>query len=310
MPDAVRYVVGEGMETWRLLVDGPLDAAANMACDEALLESMAAGVAPPTLRLYQWRPAALSLGRFQRSAAVDTAACARVGVSVVRRPSGGRALLHDSELTYALVAPAEHPRAGGATVLESYRRISLALAAGLRRLGAAVELAPALARRAENRGRQMGDEGRKTAVDVPLSGRSQVSHAQQAEPGPLNGSAACYDTAAGHELTVAGRKLVGSAQARRRGALLQHGAIPLTGHAARLGALLADPPARLEARMIALDEALGRSVAADEVAAALAAGIAGCWGVRLVPGELTGAERAAADRLRERYRDPTWTYGR
>src|SRR6476646_4066745 len=100
------------LDTWRLLIDQPADGAANMARDEAILSSQAGpssssgvtGAAQPTARLYRWRPACLSLGRFQRADAIDRAACARAGVAIVRRPSGGRALLHDAELTYAIVA--------------------------------------------------------------------------------------------------------------------------------------------------------------------------------------------------------------
>src|SRR6185295_9831366 len=90
---------------------------------------------------YRWRPACLSLGRFQRADAIDRAACARAGVAIVRRPSGGRALLHDAELTYAIIVRADHPLFGDQSILATYRQISLALLAGLRRLRVAAELA-------------------------------------------------------------------------------------------------------------------------------------------------------------------------
>src|SRR5215212_10372900 len=136
-------------ETWRLLIDQPADGAANMARDEAILASHASpwpqarlgseatGAAQPTLRLYRWSPACLSLGRFQRAGAIDWAACARANVLIVRRPSGGRALLHDAELTYAVIVRADHPLFGDQSILATYRQISLALLAGLRRLGLA-----------------------------------------------------------------------------------------------------------------------------------------------------------------------------
>lgn len=261
-------------ETWRLLIDEPLDGAANMARDEAILAAHAAGTTLPTLRLYRWRPACLSLGRFQRSDAIDRTACERAGVAVVRRPSGGRALLHDEELTYAVVCRAGHPRFGGDLILETYRQISLALGAGLRRLGVDVMLTPV---------------GRRH----------------------LAGSAACFDTPAAYELMVAGRKLAGSAQVRRAGALLQHGAIPLAPHAARLAALLADPPADLGAKMIALDEALGRAVEFDAVVDALVGGFAAVWGITIERGELTSGEYEQEQRLRaEKYGDDGWTYAR
>jgi lipoyl(octanoyl) transferase len=93
--------------TWRLLIDQRAEGAANMARDEAILASHAGGAAQPTLRLYRWRPACLSLGCFQHACAIDWAACARAGVAIVRRSSGGRALLHDDELTYAIIARAD-----------------------------------------------------------------------------------------------------------------------------------------------------------------------------------------------------------
>src|SRR3981189_824115 len=86
--------------TWRLLLDPPAGGAWNMAVDEVLLDGVAAGEAPPTLRFYQWTPPCLSLGYFQAIDVVDFEGCRAHGVEVVRRPSGGRTILHDRELTY------------------------------------------------------------------------------------------------------------------------------------------------------------------------------------------------------------------
>jgi lipoate-protein ligase A len=286
--------------TWRLLIDDPADGAANMARDEAIATVHAAGTTPPTLRLYRWRPACLSLGRFQRGDAVDRAACARAGVQVVRRPSGGRALLHADELTYAVIARADQPPLDGGAILESYRRISAALLAGLRRLGADAELAPV--RRADHRPLI---EDRRSSILDPLSSDALSSVVSR------RSSAACFDAPASHELTVGGRKLVGSAQTRRDGILLQHGAIPLTPHAEQLAALLAAPPADLGDRMIALGEALGRPVGFSELADALVAGFVAAWGIRFERGALTAEECAIEERLRgEKYADAGWTYAR
>lgn len=262
------------MTTWRLLIDDAADGATNMARDEALLIAHAAGRTPSTLRLYRWQPACVSLGRFQRSADVDCAACVARGLDIVRRPSGGRALLHADELTYAVVARADHPLfAASASILSSYAQISQALLRGLHALGVPAAFVPAARRR-----------------DVP---------------------AACFATPASYEITVAGRKLVGSAQARRDAALLQHGALPFSPHADQLQALLTTPTGDLRHKMITLDEALGRPASFDEVAAALAAGFAAAWGVELVPGALTADEQALADALRAaRYASVDWTFVR
>jgi lipoate-protein ligase A len=262
-------------DTWRLIIDDPCDGATNMARDEAIAALHAAGTTPPTLRLYRWQPACLSLGRFQRSGEIDRESCARYGIAIVRRPSGGRALLHDDELTYAIVARDDHPLLGGESILASYRQISLALRDGLKRLGVAAELTPV-------------ERERRTG-----------------------GSAACFDAPASYELTVGGRKLVGSAQTRRNGVLLQHGAIPLTPHADRLAALLRHPPDDLQAKMIALSDVCGQTIHFGDLAKALVAGFAATWGIALARGTLSDAEHVAECKLRaEKYADHDWTFAR
>src|SRR5439155_18887308 len=174
---------------WRLLLDKPSSGAWNMAVDEVLLDGVAAGTAPPTLRFYEWTPPCLSLGYFQPFDVVDLDGCRALGVDVVRRPTGGRAILHDRELTYSIVLPAAVLGQDGG-VLPSYYRLSLALQDGLRRLGVPATLAPASA-------------APSTAVHGP----------------------ACFDRPSAHEILLNRRKLVGSAQVRRGGAILQHRSI-------------------------------------------------------------------------------------
>src|ERR1700681_1383307 len=132
---------GSMSDAWRLLVDAPADGAWNMAVDEILLEGVAAGSAPPTLRFYEWMPACLSLRYFQPFDVVDSDGCRRLGVDVVRRPTGGRAILHDRELTYSAALPASLLASGGG-VLPPYYRLCSALQDGLRRLGVCATLAP------------------------------------------------------------------------------------------------------------------------------------------------------------------------
>ena len=93
-------------EAWRLLLDPPAAGAWNMAVDEVLLNGTAAGISRPTLRFYQWMPPCLSLGYFQDFSVVNLDGCRALGVEVVRRPTGGRAILHDRELTYSVALPA------------------------------------------------------------------------------------------------------------------------------------------------------------------------------------------------------------
>src|SRR4051812_27684372 len=156
-----------------------------MAADAALLDDVAAGGAP-ALRLYRWMPPALSLGRFQPDDDVDLGECARLGVEVVRRPTGGQGLLHGPDLTYAVAMPLPGGAAGGVDAV--YTVLARALIAGLARLG----VEAAIARH-----------------DGPA--------------GPV-----CFAGQQGADLRVGERKLCGSAQVRRRGAVLQHGSILLT----------------------------------------------------------------------------------
>jgi lipoate-protein ligase A len=172
---------------WRLIddLDASLDAAGQMAADEAMLDAVAAG-APSALRLYRWVPPALSLGRFQPIDDVDADACARLGVEVVRRPTGGQGLLHGGDLTYAVAMPLPAGTAGGVDAV--YRWIADALIAGLARVG----VTAAVARH-----------------DGPA--------------GPV-----CFAGQQGADLRIDDRKVCGSAQVRRDGAVLQHGSILLT----------------------------------------------------------------------------------
>lgn len=258
--------------TWRLIHSAPADGATNMALDEAILRAVAAGLAPSTIRLYSWEPACLSLGRAQPAADVDLAALHDSGFDLVRRPTGGRAILHVDELTYSIVAPQRDSRVAG-TIVESYRRLSAGLARGLELLG--IE---------------------RIAADRPAAHRST---------GPV-----CFETPSDYEITVAGRKLVGSAQMRARGMVLQHGAVPLYGDIARICQLLvAHPdPARVRGRAATVQEVLGRPVTWDEAAAAITAGLAAALNLRLEPGALTQDELAWAKELRaQKYAAPDWT---
>jgi lipoate-protein ligase A len=244
-----------------------------MALDEALLRARIAGDAPPTVRFYGWAPPTVSLGYGQPlDAGIDLAACARLGIGLVRRPTGGSAILHESpaaEVTYSVVARVgDFP--GADDLLATYRVLAGALAAGLGRLGVQVDVAP-----------RQRSEGA-----VPTF---------------------CFARTGAHELAIGGRKLSGSAQRRQGGALLQHGAILLDADPERLQAVFPGLEAPL-ASVITLAEARGRRVGADEVVAALAAGFAEALGAPLAPAGLSDAEVRAAARLVEaKYATEAWT---
>ncbi len=258
---------------WRLLLSTPADGAANMAIDEAIWQAVVAGRVLPTLRLYAWMPPCLSLGRNQPLADVRPEALQAAGWGLVRRPTGGRAILHADELTYSVVLPLDDPRVTG-DVLSSCRRLSAGLIEGLRLL-------------------------RVGGVEARL--RQQR---------PSTPSAVCFQEAGDFEVTVGGRKLLGSAQMRARGVLLQHGALPLTGDMARICAVLSAPsvPERVRARAVTLADVLDRPVTWDETAAAMAAGMARALNLQWEKGELTVEESSAARELVEqKYNSAGWT---
>jgi len=215
---------------------GPRDAAANMDLDRRLLDACERDPSRAYLRFYTWAPPALSLGRFEPDDAVSAERARACGVDVVRRPTGGRVVLHSEDLTYSVVAP----RSAGATVADTYAWISARIVEGLRRLGADVETARGSAERSVERRRP------------------------------------CFLSAARHEIVHQGRKLVGSAQRLEPNALLQHGSLPIgRGYLRVVDYLAADEAAkrRLAAEMVSgtvcLEEILGRRPAEAEVAAAL-----------------------------------------
>ncbi len=268
-PEAGPYPLGK----WRLIYSPAADGPTNMAVDEAILHAVGTRHSPPTLRLYGWEPPCLSVGRGQPTQDVDRRALEEAGYGLVRRPTGGRALLHIDELTYSIAVPEDDPRVGGG-VVESYRRLSAGLVRGLVRLGVADIVAD---ERAENR----GVEG-----------------------------AVCFEVPSDYEITVGGKKLVGRAQMRAQGVVVQHGAIPLAGDIARICPFLIGLPdaARVRARATTVERALRRRVSWEEAADALAGGVAEALNLKLDLDQLTADESAAARELRARkYTTEAWT---
>jgi lipoate-protein ligase A len=264
---------------WRLIIHRTADGPANMAVDEAITEHIRAGDAPPTLRFYGWEPACLSLGRGQPVSDVDFDRLGERGWDVVRRQTGGRAILHVDELTYSIAIPQNDPRVQG-YVVESYRQLSQGLMAGLALLEAPVRS-------------EQADEG---------------AHGFK---GPV-----CFEVPSDYEITAYGRKLLGSAQTRRDEMVLQHGALPLEGDIGRIcDALAFDSEEAREAarvrvvkRAITLGEALGRAISFEEAAAALAKGFCRALNVRLEEGALSEAEETRAEQLQaEKYTTEAWT---
>ena len=285
----------QATEPWRLLVHTDMPGDFHMALDEVLLESVIAGGAP-VVRLYTWQPATLSIGVNQAVGEIDREEIERRGFGLVRRLTGGRAVLHQHELTYSVIARENDPRVSGG-VIESYRKISAALVEGLRLLGLDVGLAE------PNKAlyRAMAASRRQTEADDSLESSN---------------GAVCFDVASAYEITAGGKKLVGSAQARRGGVILQHGSILLDidwdawvsvfAYASDAGKERAYT--KLPTRMTSLRHELRRVVYFEEVMAALARSFPEALGIGLTTAQLSVEEDAATHRLiREKYGADAWT---
>ena len=269
---------------WRVINSGIGRAADNMAIDEAILKARAAGQVPPTIRFYGWQPAAVSVGYFQKaSAEVDISECRRQGIDVVRRLTGGRAVLHDAELTYSLVVNETHPLVPH-TITASYRFFSQGLLDGLKVLGIEAQMS------------------------MPKAAYSQTKCRHHA-------SAACFDAPSHYEVTFDGRKIIGSAQVRKEGVILQHGSILLCFEPQRVASLLNLPTPEAKAtvakmltkRAISLAEAANREISWEEACQAIQTAFGPALGVELTPESLSQAEREMAQELAvTKYTQDTW----
>ena len=177
---------------WRLIEDGPLDGKLNMAIDRAILTACERGQAPATLRLYGWEKPTLSIGYSQNEFKdVDKVQCEQKNIPIVRRFTGGRALLHQYELTYSLVAPIPHSLFPG-NLTEAFGAVSKAVIASLKQAGVS---------------------------QLEMVGKSQRGAGHIRSP-------ACFSASNHWEIAVAGKKLVGSAQRRLKGTASNSGSSP------------------------------------------------------------------------------------
>lgn len=265
---------------WRLTISPPSRGGWNMALDEAILEAVGRGEALPTLRFYAWEPPCISLGVAQSIHDVDLKRLHAKRWDIVRRSTGGRAILHTDELTYAVIAPIENPHVTGG-VLESYRHLSAGLVAGLQQMAMSVEIEP----------------------------EKQLSEGERGNP-------VCFQAPSAYEITVKQRKLLGSAQVRRRNGILQHGTLPLKGDITRICEVLQfdDEEERIFAvdalrnRAATVEDLLGEPLSWESAAKAMSEGFRQALDLQLEsrdpsPGELTRAEELQ----RERFANTRWT---
>lgn len=307
------------------------DGASNMAIDDALLASVAAG-APPVLRLYRWQPACLSLGRNQATRGrLDRAGLERVGWHVVRRPTGGLAVLHAEEITYAVAARVEtigRPR-------DAYARISGALAAALRSLGLEARVVGG----SDGDRQGMGGAGGGAGGADPAA----LARHQAGAPHPSSREPRCFTGTAPGEVCVGGRKILGSAQRRSGRALLQHGSLLLGGSQDAVAGLfgggapdvaaassrachdgepaaagshgVAAPPAREGSNAptppsTTVARELGHVPADERIVAEIVAAFGALVGEPPEPSGLAAAERDLAAGAAARYSSEAWTWRR
>jgi lipoate-protein ligase A len=263
-----------------------------MAVDEAIAQAVADGGAVPTLRLYTWTAPTVSLGYLQRvRGGVDLAECRRRGISLVRRATGGRAVLHAAEITYSVTLPL-HGSWRALSVPEAFALVSRGLIAGLRRLGVQGSLGEAA----------LGPFDPSTGSGL----RAQGERANGREPG------ACFLARRMPAVLVEGQKLIGSAQRRWERSMLQHGSLLLEFDAGLHQAVFPTwPRTDPSAGVTCMHTLLGNLPPMEDLGTALAAGWGESFDVRCVPGTLTPAERERAiDLARLRYGSTTWTFQR
>lgn len=277
-----------GKEVWRFIDSGNCSPEFNMALDEALLDWNSEGKIPPTIRFYGWNPPTLSIGYFQKvEREIDLEAVKKYGLGFVRRPTGGRGVLHDQELTYSVIVSEEHPEMPH-TVTEAYRVISEGILQGFRKLG--LDAYFAVPKTAEER------EGLKNPR-----------------------SAVCFDAPSWYELVVEGRKVAGSAQTRQKGVILQHGSILLDLDEDKLFDLFKYPSERVKERMqrnfknkaVAINAIRENPVSIDEAKQAFKEGFEEGLNIVLEPYRLTDEELDYVHEIAEkRYKSDEWNFKR
>lgn len=270
-------------EKWLFIDSGDCSPAFNMALDDALLNWHSKELIPPVIRFYGWKPPALSIGYFQKTKnKINLEAVKQYGYGMVRRPTGGRAVLHDDELTYSVIVSEKHPDMPG-SVTEAYRVISEGLLRGFQALGIHAEFA--------------------------------LPDKQAAE----TGSAVCFEEPSWYELIAEGRKAAGSAQTRQKGVILQHGSIPISVDENKLFDLFIYPSNRARERAqrsfgskaAAINQLRSEPVSLKEVKRVFLNGFEEALDVEFLPYTLTAEQlRDVRELAKTRYENDDWTLSR
>ncbi len=273
-------------EKWRFIDSGDCSPAYNMALDEVLLDWHSRGLIPPTIRFYGWNPATLSIGYFQKvDKEINLDVVNANGLGFVRRPTGGRGVLHDRELTYSVIVSEDYPNMPK-TVTEAYRVISEGILEGFKLLGL------------------------DAYFSVPKTEEERDSLKNPR-------SAVCFDAPSWYELVVEGRKVAGSAQTRQKGVILQHGSILLDIDEDLLFSLFKYTSDRVKEKMksnfkkkaVAINALKESPVTIYEAKEAFRRGFEKGLKIELQPYVLTEEEQSTVEKIaKEKYGSDVWNY--
>ncbi|WP_420266158.1 lipoate--protein ligase family protein [Candidatus Magnetominusculus dajiuhuensis] len=258
---------------WRLIEYSAGDAGFNMAADEAVALMVESGDSPPTLRFYGWTVPSVTIGAFQRIANINTAVCQTLNISVVRRPTGGRAIVHDDELTFSF-STGTRAAPFSESLLYNYTTIGTAFFQAFQRLG----------------------------LDCAITQR----RLKRQEASPATANPMCFSAASYSEITIDGRKILGAAQKRYRGALLEQGAIPLSVNRPLLSQVFGS--GTTDNDTVAGLREFDASITLSSVQTAVVEAFEKVFNIRLHPGQLAEQEMSLAQELLKKYQSPQWTF--
>ena len=280
---------------WRLIKDNYHTGFMNMAIDEAIMIAHREGLVPPTIRFYQWSPPAVSLGYFQDlKKEIDVNACKNMGIDIIRRATGGKAVLHDKELTYSFIIRENHPLVNN-SILETYKKISGGMIRGLSYLGITAELVP------------LKENLKSDSLDKEKN--SEIPHPDI--------KSICFSVPSQYEVQVEGKKIVGSAQVRKKEIVLQHGSLLIELEKDKLFSVFNFPSVQIREGLktrfnaTSLEEILKRKISFSELSEILPRGFEEEFGVKLIEDKLTEQEeKISKDLLKNKYSTYEWNYER
>jgi len=266
---------------WRFINSPMADGCINMAIDEAIMDCYSEGERKPTLRIYGWNPPAVSIGYFQTvEKAVNVQACKEFGIDIVRRLTGGRAVLHEHEITYSIIIEENYPQLPK-SIVESYKFLCRGILQGLKLAGADVSL----------------ESGRKNLREVSTQ--------------------ACFDSPSTYEIVCEGKKLVGSAQVRKNGIILQHGSILIDIDAVKHSSVLGRNKKEeqvlaqiLEKKTTSLKQILGEDIKNKDIPDLIFKGYSEELGIRGKISDLCPKEELARTELFKKYSSGDWTFSK